>query len=197
MKFIALILILAIFLACLTSCFGMGIPKKPKDTNLEFWITQDVSETDFSGYCEILGWIGARQYYGSGYQPEVDENGNQTDPEYYVKYKVTAWPDYACQNKHITSIEITDPKVTLYGLTVDSSFDEFEQVFSEMGYEISRKSSGNYERIEASKKRITFSLESNEGKREFTINAEITNVQGIAYSAGTPRGCIDALYQRL
>ena len=49
-------------------------PPKPSDTNLAFWITQDVSRIDFSHYEEITGWFGARQYYGHGYHSTIDSD---------------------------------------------------------------------------------------------------------------------------
>lgn len=182
MKQIALILVLTMLLFNFTSCSGIETtPEMLEDTNLEFWITQDVAETDFSDYYEIVGWFGARQYYGSGYLPASDEDGYEVDPEYYVKYKITAWPDYADGGKYITSIDFNDPKVTVYGLTVDSSFDEFERIFSQMGYELSKDSSENFERNTASKKGISFSLETIDGKRSFSIYAEVTNKKGIVF----------------
>jgi len=182
MQRIAFFLALTMILVILSSCSALkSIPARPEDTNLEFWITQDVSKTDFSGYREIVGCIGAKQYYGSGYMPVKDENGYETDPEYYVKHLITAWPDYADGGEYITLIEFTDPKVTLYGLTVDSSFDDFEQIFSKMGYEINRNSSKFSERITASKKGIGFSFETVNGKRKISIKAEVTNRKGIVF----------------
>jgi hypothetical protein len=182
MKQIALILVLTILLVILTSCSGKETTlEMPEDTNLEFWITQDVAETDFSDYYEIVGWFGAKQYYGSGYLPAIDEDGYEVDPEYYVKYMITAWPDYSDGGKYITSIDFNDPKVTVYGLTVDSSFEEFERIFSEMEYELSKESSEFFERYTATKKGISFSLENVNGKRSFSINAEVTNKKGIDF----------------
>jgi hypothetical protein len=182
MKQITFILALIILLADFSSCSGTETTTKmPEDTNLEFWITQDVAETDFSDYYEIVGWFGARQYYGSGYLPVSDEDGYEVDPEYYVKYMITAWPDYADGGEYITSIDFNDPKVTVYGLTVDSSFDEFERIFSEMGFELSIDCSESFERYTASKKGINFSLETVDGKRSFSIYAEVTNKLGIVF----------------
>ncbi len=110
MKQIALILVITILLVNFSSCSGADTTSEmPEDTNLEFWITQDVSETDFSVYYEIVGWFGARQYYGSGYLPATDEDGNEVDPDYYVKYMITAWPDYADGGEYITAIDFNDP----------------------------------------------------------------------------------------
>jgi hypothetical protein len=182
MKQNVLILALVILLVIFSSCAGKETTlEMPEDTTLEFWITQDVADVDFSDYYEILGGMGATQYYGSGYLPALDEDGYIVEPEYYVKYTITAWPDYADGGQYITSINFNDPKVTVYGLTVDSSFDEFEQIFSEMEYELSKDSSKNSERYTASKKGISFSLETVDGKQNISINAEITNKKGIEY----------------
>lgn len=175
---LALIMVLIIFSSCSSKDISL---KMPENTTLEFWITQDVSDADFSDYHEIIGGIGAKQFYGSGYQPVLDENGNKVDPEYYVKYKITAWPDYADGGQYITSIDFNDPKVTVYGLTVDSSFEEFEKIFSEMGFELTKDSSETFERFTASKNGISFSLETVNGKHKFTVYAEVTNKTGIVY----------------
>jgi hypothetical protein len=184
MKLIALILALTMLLANFSSCSGKETtPEMPEGTTLEFWITQDVSDADFSDYYEIMGWIGAKQYYGSGYLPVLNEDEYEVEvvPEYYVKYKITAWPDYADGGQYITSIDFNDPKVTVYGLTVDSSYDEFERIFSEMGYELSNDSSETFERYTASKNGISFSLETVDGKQSFSIYAEVTNKTGIVF----------------
>ena len=140
MKQIALIFTLTMLFVIFLSCSGKKATlEMPEDTILELWITQDVADVDFSNYYEILGGIGAKQYYGSGYLPALHEDGYEVDPEYYVKYKITAWPDYADGGQYITSIDFNDPKVTVYGLTINSSFDEFERIFSEMGYELSQR----------------------------------------------------------
>lgn len=182
-KKISLILVLTLLLVIFLSCSGTkATPEMPEDTGLEFWITQDVAEVDFSDYYEIVGWMGASQYYGSGYLPALDKDGHEVDPEYYVKYMITAWPDYADGGEYITSIDFNDPKVAVYGLTVNSSFEEFERIFSDMGYELSIDSSKIFEQYTASKKGINFSLsETVDGERSFSIYAEITNKKGIVY----------------
>lgn len=182
MKQIVLILALTMLLIIFSSCSGKETTlEMPEDTTLEFWITQDVEDADFTDYNEILGGMGAIQYYGSGYLPALDEDGYIVEPEYYVKYTITAWPDYADGGQYITSIDFNDPKVTVYGLTVASSYDEFEKIFNEMGYELSEDSSKISERYTASKKGISFVLETVDGKQNFSINAEITNKKGIVY----------------
>ncbi len=50
----------------------------PKDTTLEFWITEDVKDRDWTGHDEIYGWMGAREFLGSGYKKTQDEDGSDT-----------------------------------------------------------------------------------------------------------------------
>jgi hypothetical protein len=182
MKQIVLILALIMLLVIFSSCSGKEtIIEMPEDTTLEFWITQDVADEVFTDYYEILGVMGATQYYGFGYLPALDEDGYIVEPEYYVKYTITAWPDYADGGQYITSIDFNDPNITVYGLTVTSSYDEFERIFSEMGYELSKDSSNISEHYTASKNGISFTLETVDGKQNISINAEITNKTGIEY----------------
>ena len=104
------------------------------DTNLEFWITENVDNVDFSKYQERYGLMGGTEYYGSGYVPSIDEEGNQLDPEACVLYTVTSYPDYSSQTRHITSIYITDPSINVYGLTVNSTKDEVKSVIESNGF---------------------------------------------------------------
>ncbi|MBE6542477.1 MAG: hypothetical protein E7672_08565 [Ruminococcaceae bacterium] len=131
----------ALFLCMLliTSLVGCSSDKllKPK-TNLEFWIAENVENFDFSEYQEKFGLMGGRQYYGKGYTPTINENGEQIDPEECVIYTVTNYPDYTSRNSHITQIVITDPSVTVYGLTIHSSSGEIETVLKNHGFKSGR-----------------------------------------------------------
>ena len=90
----------------------------PKNTSLEFWITEDVKDRDWTGHDEIYGWMGAREFLGSGYKKNEDPTGSNQHPEHYVSYVITAWPDYADGGEFVTDITITDPAVTVYCLDV-------------------------------------------------------------------------------
>jgi hypothetical protein len=81
---------------------------------------------DFSDYQEKFGLMGGREYYGSGYIPTTNENGEQIDPEHCVIYTVTSYPDYSSGKSHITRIAITDPAVELFGLTLNSSKNDIK-----------------------------------------------------------------------
>lgn len=113
-------------------CISNRIPKK--ESNLEFWIAENVENVDFSNYQEKFGLMGGREYYGTGYVPTTNENGEQTDPEECVIYTVTSYPDHISNKRHVTRIYITDPSITIYGLTLNSPADEIETVMRNHGF---------------------------------------------------------------
>ena len=119
-------------LICLAGCSNkLARP----ETNLEFWIAENVEDVDFSQYQQKHGLMGGRQYYGKAYTPATNENGEQTDPEECVIYTVTNYPDYTSRNSHITSISITDPNVSVYGLTVNSSSEDVKATMESNGFQ--------------------------------------------------------------
>ncbi len=106
------------------------------DRGIEFSITQNVEGLSFEDYDEIYGWMGAREYLGRAYKKIQTPDGVGGKPEHYVSYIVSAYPDYADGGAYITEIRITDPLVGLYGLTVNSSFEQFHDVLEKMGFDI-------------------------------------------------------------
>ena len=97
---------------------------RPKDTNLEFWITQRVTFNDLEdkGCTYLPGWMGADEYLDSRY--EADTSGEMAvAPEIHVTYLVSGYPD-TIDDRAITHIEITDPTITVYGLTINSTDNE-------------------------------------------------------------------------
>lgn len=146
-------------------CIRNRIPKK--DTNLEFWIAENVDNVDFSNYHEKYGLMGGREYYGTGYVPTTNENGEQIDPEACVIYTVTSYPDYISNRRHVTGIFITDPSVTVYGLTINSSVDEVENVMRSHGF---KNSSGQGRIYTKGKVSIRFS------KEAIHINVKVRNL---------------------
>ena len=96
----------------------------PHDTDLEFWITQRVSleEMTAKGCTYLPGWMGADEYLDSRY--EADNSGSMAiAPDIHVTYLVTGYPD-TLDDPAITRIEITDPSIKVYGLSMGSTEDE-------------------------------------------------------------------------
>lgn len=169
------ILLMMLTLILLTGCqTNITVLKKPDDTNLEFWITENVENVDFSEYEEIYGWFGAREYLGRGYKTIITEDGTPTRPEVYVSYIITAYPDYADGGQYVTEIRIKDPKVTLYGLTINSSLDIIDDVFTNMGYKIDKLDELSHR---ATNRRITFTY----GDGQIVIQAKVTNRYNIVF----------------
>ncbi len=136
MKKLFATLLVFLMLLSFSSCSLNGL-KKP-ETNLEFWIGENVDDVDFSQYQEHYryGFMGfGRQYYGTGYVPTIDEDGKQVDPKYCVIYTVSPFPDYMSRKCHITEIIISDPDVTVYGLTINSSNEDIEEIMTSNGFE--------------------------------------------------------------
>ncbi len=163
-------IILIIFILLLPSCTPR--PIEPEH-DLEFRITQDVNDFDFSAYQQRYGLFGGYEYYGTGYLPTLDENGQQLDPEHCVIYTVTNYPDYSSNSLCITRITITDPAVTVYGLSISSTPEQIRSTMTAEGFTVT--GSGTALRAEKGKIRFTFSAEA------ITINAEVTNHFGIVY----------------
>ena len=144
------------------------------DTNLEFWIAENVDNVDFSKYQEKYGMMGGTEYYGTGYVPTVDEYRQQIDPEHCVIYTVSSYPDYADEAQHVTHIYITDPKIEFYGITLNSSFEDFEYYIQNQGFEITH-SNENSRTAEKGKYSVSIT------KEWIRIRVEVENREGIDF----------------
>ena len=141
--------------------------------DLEFWIAEDVNDFDFSSYQPKYGIMGGREYYGTGYVPTLGEDGQQIDPEHCVIYTVTNYPDYSSNSLCITRITVTDPAVTLYGLSLASTPEEIRSTMTAQGFTVTE--SGTAIKAEKDNLRFTFSKDS------ISVSAEVTNHFGIIY----------------
>ncbi len=150
---------------------------KPSDCDLEFWIGENVENVDFSAYDEIYGWFGAREYLGKGYVSQIDEDGVQIFPLEYVSYIVSAYPDYADGGSCITGIKIFTSDFTVYGISINSSVEEFDNVFESMGYTVSSVGSSGMTHT-AEKDGVTFTFDA---KNSIRINVSISNREGIVF----------------
>lgn len=170
-RYLLLLCICIILLLAAIIFFPKGVPSP--ETNLEFWICDNVDGFDFSEYQPRFGLMGGREYYGKGYVPITDEDGMQIDPALCVIYTVTAYPDYASGKQHITRITITDPDIHIWGLTVDASSTDIMTVMEQNGFRHSTNDIGlTYTRGDIS---IRFS------KGCITVSANVTNFFGIQF----------------
>lgn len=166
-----------------TELLPSNAAEMPQDTSLEFWVTENVSNCDLSKYCEVYGMIGGRAFYGNDYHTENDNTGKVTTSAHYVSYLVTPYPDYASGGEYITRIDITDPKVTVCGLTVNSDLEEYIALFEADGYELSTENTAGGILFTATRSGITFELfrDFSEQISRLTVKAEVTNHIGIVF----------------
>lgn len=84
-------------------------------------------------------------YFDEAYDPEpvysVDPENTSGDPVWYkgpyVRYYVSGYPDYAGDEMHVIHVDICgDDSVSICGINVNSSFEQFSQTFTELGFKI-------------------------------------------------------------
>ena len=153
-KIICLAVVLSVLLLTLCSCKTRYIPvwgesivgdyfvilelptkNAGGETTLEFWIGEKVTESDFDGHTKVYNG-----YLGKGYDDSVTLGITSTD--YYVHYEVSSYPKVDSETKGILRIEITDPEVMVYGLTTESSIDDFAEVFEALGAKVDKYEGG-------------------------------------------------------
>lgn len=163
---------------------GFAYPYQPKQTSLDFWILQDVGNADFSDYTEITGWMGAREFYGNGYAPVLSDDGSYKDPEHCVKYLVTAWPDHSDGGQYVTRIVITDPAAIIWGLTVEATVEQFNDVLTVKGFEYGSEAEldpeTEYKAVWSCPK-YSVTLFKQNGKCAVIIDAPVSNRDNIIY----------------
>ncbi len=140
-----------------------------------------MSGEDFKNHYSVEGVLGGYVYFGKDYKPNqtTDEN-SLVQPEHCVRYTVTAYPDYSSNGEKfdtVTRIEITDPQVSLYGITCNSTLEEFDNAFMNLGCKIQDK--GIIHIATYGKTQIAF--DDYEGKETITIWVEVTNKEGIIF----------------
>ena len=135
-KILSLVLDFALLLICFSGCGGQTL-KKPSDTNLELWITEDVTNFDFSDFYKEPGNIEPFAYYGSDYEPVgFEEDNDPILPEHKVVYLVGSYPDHSSKRQHVVGITITDPSITFYGITLESDKEEIKKAMIANGFEL-------------------------------------------------------------
>ncbi len=101
--------------------------QKPTGSELDFWITQDLSSVDLSAYRSKPDFMGATKYIPNRYEEGARE---------YVSYLVGAYPDYADGGAFITGITITDRSVKVLGdLTIASTVEEWDGTLTALRFE--------------------------------------------------------------
>ena len=167
------LILLPLLALSLTSC-GKYLDK-PEDTNLEYWITERVTleQAIEKGCTPIGGMFGGDMFLGSAYEMVEDEDHHKQLPEAHVKYILTGYPDTT--NKYaVTSIEITDPEVYVYGLTMASSKEEIDIRMKELKF---NAITDEYGRGRYNKNNCTFIFD----EKHINISASVSNIWHVIY----------------
>ena len=139
-KLFSLLLLLSMLTLMFSSCGSNKDVKleKPEDTNLEYWLLYNPYNKNWTElpnkYChENFMW---KSYLAQGYEPVIDEDGNLSAPQHCVIYSTGNYPLSDMGLKRITSISITDPQVSVFGLTINSTREEIDEVMTKNGFEV-------------------------------------------------------------
>lgn len=151
--------------------------KKPKDTNLEFWITERVTSIDLEdkGCTYLPGWMGAEEYLDSRYTADTSESMAKA-PEVHVTYLLTGYPD-TLDDPAITHIEITDPLITVYGLTMESKDNQITSRLHDLADSFSYITTTEECYLSVKIQNCSFSFMST----KIVIDVPVTNNSGIVY----------------
>lgn len=114
----------------LSSCtaFKTDIRVRPRGYNLDYWIAEkiDVANMDSSLFYESK-YEGVNIYLDSKYE-FIEEQGKTKLPEKYVIY------DFNIEKSMIKVITITDPAISIYGLSMNSNETSIKRTLSNMGF---------------------------------------------------------------
>ena len=170
------------FLTSLTllSCNNASDPlylRKPKDTNLEFWITERATSKDLEdkGCTYLPGWMGAEEYLDSRYTADTSEPMAKA-PDIHVTYLLTGYPD-TLDDPAITHIEITDPSITVYGLTMESTDNQITSRLNELATSFSYITTTEECYLSVKIQNCSFSFM----REKIVIDVPVTNNSGIVY----------------
>jgi hypothetical protein len=127
-KLITLTLLLCTLTLFLSSCGSQSAIPKPEDTNLECWLFDKPDEEKLT---LIKSEYSYKRYLGSGSEHLDGNIGYVSNCVYYE----TTRASIGMMNKNrINHITITDPEITLWGLTINSTHDEVCAVLSQLGF---------------------------------------------------------------
>ena len=167
----------------LAGCAENKFLSRPKDTNLEFWITERCTFDDLQakGCTYLPGLFGGSVFLGSGYTPVEGSEGKLIAPTESVSYTLSGYPDVLDKGA-ITYISITDPKIYVYDLTIESSFKEIDAKMSKLkfkkaGVSFVMTTDGCFETHSYAKNNCKFSF----SKHNIRISAATTNNQNVIF----------------
>lgn len=178
---IRLIFIIPFSFSSLNSCGITNPLSRPKDWEEELWFLDRVDDFDFSSYkcCyDSLYCMGCSpKYYLKKYGDfSYDEYGTIIFPKEVIIYHVGPYPDLSSKENYVIDVDIINCDVTFYGLTLNSTIEEFEDVFLGFGFKTAGKSENSI-RFE----KDTFIVSFNSLTKRVSFKALQSNIHGIVY----------------
>ena len=143
-------LLILLILSASICCWYMHFyyPPKPKDTNLKFWVGEKISieERKAYGMTELprpTRFGGGVDYLDSDYEAVLITTDHvaegyyfPSEPETYITYNFEHYPDLMSINTYLTGITFNDPKIYLFGLTINSTREEVDEHLLSIGFKI-------------------------------------------------------------
>ena len=134
MKHKAIIFTLSCLILGLCSCKSTPVPKeidinnRPKGYYLNYWLKDEVDITtlDQSLIYEIR-YGGTVVFLDSNYEFIIEQEENKL-PENYVLYYTNL------EQTKVRGIEIKDPSISLYGLSMNSDKEDIDKTLTNMGF---------------------------------------------------------------
>ncbi len=152
---------------------------KPPDCNLTLWINETVSDGQFNDFVSLPVGENEWSLIERRYDLIPDGLDSVPDGKEFTAYTVTEDENKEDGEKRVTAILVRDSSVSLFGLTVNSSAEDFVKTFSEHGYDVPDPEdvdvtpSGNF-KVSATYPDGSFSvtLSNFYGSRELLISSE-------------------------
>ena len=133
MKFKMIVCLIPFLLSACSKTSVKPSLEKTNDTNLNFWITQKVTYEEM----KEKGCTYLREGYAVGEYVFLDSDYTLPEdqpeilfyklPEKCVVYDIGNYPRGNSGTKAITYIYVSDPEITVYGLTINSSEEEIDK----------------------------------------------------------------------
>jgi hypothetical protein len=123
-RLVALLLLLCTFVLFLSSCGDQSAIAKPEDTNLEYWL---FDKPDKDNMTEILSNHMQVRYIAAGYTEE-SQGG-------CVYYETHRYSNRVIGKHKIDVIIIEDPEVTMWGIDINSSYEEIKKALTKVGFD--------------------------------------------------------------
>lgn len=155
---------------------------KPPDCDLTLWINETVSDGQLNDFVSLPAGQNEWCLIERRYDLIPDELDSIPDDKVFVAYTVTEDESKEEAEKRVTAILVRDPSISLFGLTVGSSAEDFVATLAEHGYvvpeldDVNVTPSGNFD-VSATSPDGSFSvtLSNFYGSRELLISSETTD----------------------